>query len=353
MGRDKSEINFHVNLVRTVAILLVILLHSANEPHPIVTDINQEEVFRWWAVTTYDSISQPCVPLFVMLSGALLLQPSKIETMGVFFKKRLNRIALPFLFWGIAYFLWRYYVQDEALPLASIVQGIETGPYYHFWFLYMITGLYLITPMLRVLVANSNQNLLRYSAVLWFVGTAVIPLLGLFDNNILANKIFLPVGWAGYFIMGPYLLKLRIKPLFLYTSLFTGILCTIIGTYIIALSLGGDYTYFFSNPLSANVIVSSVSMFLLLRRVSPSKIQNSHPRLNWVINKIGHNTLPIYLLHLIVLETLQNGYLGFRISVNTLNPLYEAPLATALTLLICLGIILALKKIPFLQKVIG
>ena len=143
---DKNELNFHADLIRVVGMFLVILLHSAVEPHPIVTQPDQAEVIRWWTVTIYDVISQPGVPLFVLVSGALLLQPSKIEPVKVFLKKRLNRIVLPLLFWSIIYFMYRYFVLNEALTLTSIVHGFETGAYYHFWFMYMIFGIYLITP---------------------------------------------------------------------------------------------------------------------------------------------------------------------------------------------------------------
>jgi len=58
-------------------------------------------------VNIYNSLSKPSVPLFVMLTGALLLMPEKVgEPLSVFFKKRLNRIGLPFLFWGVVYFAW-------------------------------------------------------------------------------------------------------------------------------------------------------------------------------------------------------------------------------------------------------
>jgi len=68
---------------------------------------------------------------------------------------------------------------------------------------------------------------------------------------------------------------------------------------------------------------------------------------------ISKNTLPIYLFHLIVLESLQNGYLGFKLSVTTLNPLVEIPLATAVTLAICLAVIVPLKKVPYLGRLLG
>jgi surface polysaccharide O-acyltransferase-like enzyme len=56
------------------------------------------DVFNWFTVNVYDVLGMVGVPLFVMLSGALLLNPNKAEEpLSVFYRKRLNRIALPFI----------------------------------------------------------------------------------------------------------------------------------------------------------------------------------------------------------------------------------------------------------------
>jgi surface polysaccharide O-acyltransferase-like enzyme len=72
-----------------------------------------------------------------------------------------------------------------------------------------------------------------------------------------------------------------------------------------------------------------------------------------MLKLISENTLPIYLFHLIVLETFQKGYLGLKISVTNLNPIIEIPLVTTVTLFICLAIIVPLKKLPYVKRIIG
>lgn len=118
------------------------------------------------------------VPLFVMLSGALLLQPAKVEEpIKVFLKKRLSRIGLAFFFWSAIYFVWGYYVNNTQLTLNSVTQMLlSDGAYYQFWFIYLIVGLYLITPILRVIVAYANQKIIRYFIILWFITVAIIPI---------------------------------------------------------------------------------------------------------------------------------------------------------------------------------
>jgi hypothetical protein len=54
-----------------------------------------------------------------------------------------------------------------------------------------------------------------------------------------------------------------------------------------------------------------------------------------------------------VLESIQKGYFGLQISVNTMNPIVEIPLITVFTLFICLGIIFVLKRVPVVKKLIG
>ena len=354
MDPKGGDISLPVDLIRTVAIVLVILLHAANEPHQFVDIMAPDAIVSWWASNVYNSIARPCVPLFVMLAGALLLQPSKVnEPLSVFFKKRLSRIGLPFIFWGVAYFAWRFYVNGEALSVGSILQGVLTGPYTHFWFLYLIVGLYLITPVLRVVVAHSSRSILKYFLLVWFVGTAIVPLLILFGPYVLNADVFPITGWLGYFILGVYLLKVRLRSSILYLVLVLSFVCTIFATYFVIGTIGERFSQFFYDSFSANVIAASVALFLLLSAVQPDKVENRFPRANRLLHQISQNTLPIYLFHVMVMEAFQKGYFGFKISLTTINPVLEIPLITAVTLFICLGVIIPLKKIPYVKKVIG
>jgi len=333
--------------------VLVIVVHAAIEPHPVVQVMDQAEVFRWFTVNTYDSLARSSVPLFVMLSGALLLQPSKVEPVRVFLRKRLVRLGLPFIFWGAAYFAWRFLVNHEALSASSIVQGVLTGPYYHFWFLYMLFGLYLITPVLRVVTAYAERKIIKYFLILWVFGTAIMPLLVLLSGFSVELKLFAVTGWIGYFLLGFYLVEPRVRSSRLYILFLSGFLLTIVGTYAVTALVGGHSGLFFLDYLSASVILASSSLFMLLSRIPPNAVETRFSRANGLIRLIGQNTLALYLLHVMVLESLQKGYFGFQISVNTMNPIVEIPLITIVTLFVSLGIVFLLKRIPFVKKVIG
>lgn len=366
-----------VDLIRTVAIVGVILLHSAND----LTNqqMNWFEIIRWNTVTVYQSIGRLGVPLFLLLTGALLLQPSKLtEPIGVFFKKRVARIALPFVFWGAIYFAWDFLVVHKigTLPItqSNIIQGILTGPYYQFWYLYLLLGLYLVTPILRAVMLHASRNLIKYILVLWFMGAAIVPTVALVTPLHLDTNVLTITGYVGYFILGAFLLTVQIRAskLALYTAV--GIALTAVGTYVIAATVGGTEMYFFQGYLSPTLIFAAGSLFLLLiafragpsvQAIAPPSLGNDlnlqnicgdqpcESKKSKLLRLISVNTLPLYLFHVMVLETIQKGYLGFALNGNTLNSVISVPLNTVITLFVSLGIIVGLKKVPYLKKLIG
>lgn len=343
-----------VDLVRTVAIVLVILLHASTESYANVDLMSPQNVQIWAASNFYDSIARVCIPLFVMLAGALLLQPSKAdEPLRQFYKKRWDRLGLPFIFWALIYFAWATLVHGKPLTLQSVTQGVLTGPYYQFWFLYLLFGLYLITPLLRVAIKYVSRHILKYTLAVWFVGTAVMPLLTLFGSYYLNANFFIFTDWIGYYVLGVYLTTANVKRALLYVGLVGGLLWTIAGSYLIVATLGEKFSQFFYDGFSINMIVASASLFMLMLTVSPQTLQAKYPRGNRILRTISANTLPIFLLHVIILESLQYGYFGFTLGITSMNPFIAIPLSTGLTLLICLAVIVPLKQIPYVKKLIG
>jgi len=81
---------------RIVAIYAVVFLHVS----AAVVLGNEVGTEYWWIGNIYDSAMRWCVPTFVMISGALLLDPDKQEDLKTFYAKRLSRILIPILFWS-------------------------------------------------------------------------------------------------------------------------------------------------------------------------------------------------------------------------------------------------------------
>jgi surface polysaccharide O-acyltransferase-like enzyme len=131
---------------RILAIFAVIFLHVAAG----VVSTEPIGSHNWWIANFFDSLSRWCVPVFVMISGALLLNPKKQENLSEFYAKRISRILIPLISWTIIYCIWVYLggvVKNDPVSMTFLLQSVLQGnPYYHMWFLYMIIFMYLFTP---------------------------------------------------------------------------------------------------------------------------------------------------------------------------------------------------------------
>jgi len=235
-----------------------------------------------------------------------------------------------------------------------IFGGLLSGAYTHLWFLYLLIGLYSVTPALRILVKYLNQPKFTYFIAVWFVGTVIVPFMAFFLPNVGYNPVmFVFTGWTGCYVLGMYLLKNNNTKRTLWVCLFAGLTVAIIGDAIAPYYVVGEATGFFHEYLSFNIILASAALFLLLAAVPACRIQNSHSILSRLVCWLGKNTLGIYIVHVMVLETLQNGYLGVQLNMATLSPTVEVPLLTAAVLALTSIIVYGVNKVPYVNRIFG
>jgi DNA polymerase III sliding clamp (beta) subunit (PCNA family) len=92
---------------------------------------------------------------------------------------------------------------------------------------------------------------------------------------------------------------------------------------------------------------------LIMAATDSYRLAEKKIKLSALVNTISDYTLPIFLLHPIIMEFLQNGYFGFAINGNVINQVIEVPMLTFATLAICLAIIIPVSKIPIVKKLVG
>lgn len=352
---DSSERSFVPdNLIRSLAITLVILLHAANT---ILKAPSVPEAY-WWIAVVYKSLALPCVPLFVMLSGALLLKRSKLrEPIRVFLNKRFKRLGLAVIFWSAVYLTWSFYITQSPINLVNIGEGILFslfgGAYYHFWFIYLIVGIYLFTPILRVIIAG-HRKVIRYLCLLWFIGVAIMPLIEIATGHTLNPITFILSGWTGYFVLGSYLKRVKVRSILLYAFLVMSFGGTLFGTWLMNYPLNYlQLNNYFFDYLTVNIILGSCALFKILIKFHRDWPGKKHKTLGWIVRTLSKNTLPIFLFHIIIMESFDRGFFGFTLNYETLNPIIGIPIITVLTLFITLSLVLLMKKVPILKKIIG
>lgn len=92
--------------------------------------------------------------------------------------KRASKVIIPFVGWSILFYLFGVY---KGYFPASIKEAIKlfinNGIIYHFWFFYMIIGLYLITPLLKILINHAQKTHIQYFLLFWLYASFVTVLL--------------------------------------------------------------------------------------------------------------------------------------------------------------------------------
>jgi surface polysaccharide O-acyltransferase-like enzyme len=334
--------------------VLIILVHTSGFPYPLpFSYIRTIDVVNWFSADIYNSFGVIGVPLFVMLSGALLLNPVKAnEPLRVFYKKRFNRIGIPLIFWTIFYFIWAFTVRAKPVTLFNIGQGILDGSDPILWYLYLIVGLYAVTPVLRVLVKHVHRNLFTYLLILWFAGTVITPFIHTFTTFAFNPVMFVFFDWVGYFLLGIYLLKANVRKSIAYLAAGLGLFAAVFGAFLMEATVGELYAGYLHNYMSFNIIIGSAAIFFLLLSIPPNRIE-SHIKTNRVIHWISGNTLPIYLIHIVVLEMLTAGYFGAVLYMITGNLVVDVPILALIVFGVSAALVYVLKKIPYVEKLIG
>jgi len=246
-----------------------------------------------------DSLSRVSVPLFVMLSGSFLLDPKKPFNLW----KRLKLVIIPLIVVSFSYILL-YVAQNNTLQAWETIRDLWYKPVsYHLWFSYMLIGLYLLTPIFRVVV--NDTKITRYFLILWLIYSVLVQ----FGSRIFGYwlgdwSLNIHGGYVGYFVLG-YVLKNTIfnrSSRFFFWAWVLGFILTLFcmwgSTYLL-----GEYNEIFYAFLAPNVVLMSSAMFLFFK----TKLQNIPS--NTTIFTLGTLTYGVYLYHILFIS-LFDGYIA-------------------------------------------
>jgi len=347
----------YANYIRALAACAVVQMHSvggylfAFDPakNPDIQFITADIIYghlRW------------ATPFFILISGALLLNPSKHEPISVFLKKRLRRVLIPFAFWGTIYLLYFYrgnmyfgtWPEWEDVFATIFYNDI----YFHLWFIPMITGLYLLTPVFRIFIQNAQRSDIEYFLVLCFIITAL--------QHYLPGIIFIKyIGWMGYigfYVLGYYLSTFPIKPSWKQVLYPLALAMPLTGAYLtwwLTVRAGAydERVYVYASP---NVVIIITALFLFLKDFDWAAFSTRYPRIHRVFNRLAELSYGIYFIHVLVLDVLKNGYIfGIHVTPHYffnqyLHPAIGAPLVALVGIFLSFLLINLLSRVVFMKK---
>ncbi|MBE5853172.1 MAG: acyltransferase [Lachnospiraceae bacterium] len=233
---DAENRKMYLDYARVMAVMLVIMTHACSAQQ------NDTAATPWklTLLTVCAGISLVCNPLYVMISGALLLSSKKEEKIGRFYYKRFIKIVIPLIIYYLIYLCLAEEVsllppKNIGAALKQILAGAsDVVP--HFWMIYVLISLYISAPFVKVMVQNLSNHQINALFVVILVEEAVMVLLPLLGYPIgVGLNLAL---WEGVFILGYIITQKRQKWMENLLLVLGGI-----SAVIIPIVLLQDFTY--------------------------------------------------------------------------------------------------------------
>ena len=246
----------------------------------------------------FNGICRVSVPIFFMISGALILEQT------VNYKKSLKRtgdILIKTVVWSVIFIIWDFFYLAESYNF-QLMFAVPVRV--HFWFLYVMVGIYLTVPLWQKLVSGASKELVRYFSIVFI---SVLGLIFVLTALKMPSTYHIPLfgasAYAGYFIMGyiirHYIDEIKIKKWICALIIAGCALATDVFTLGATLE-EGSHIETFSDFKSVFIAVAAMTVFYLFMKMKEPKHRK------W-ITAISNHSFNIYMMHVFFLDIIQQN----------------------------------------------
>ena len=313
----------YLDFLKVIAIFLMVANHCVDNVTPA------ERALPWYNLwgSAYNSFTRPAIPLFMMVTGILLL-PTQMD-MSSFYKKRVSRVLVPFLVWSVLYNLFPWFTgllncdpetihiffkwADTSQAFGDALRNILMIPFnfsafaVQMWYVYLLIGIYLYIPVFSAWVEKSDKRSQRIFLALWAISLFVPYLRNYLTQNLFGEcswnefgLFYYFAGFSGYMLLGYHLVKypLQMSKVSKYAlaaiAFAIGYAVTLIG-FKNATAVEGQseaMVELFFTYCSPNVALMTFAVFLIAK-----DLRFENKRVNRFISQFSICTFGIWMCH--------------------------------------------------------
>ena len=331
-----------IDLIKVFATFLIVVQHSISYSFTTLAVESPD----WKLINFLFMISRTGVPIFVMCSGAGML--SRERSIREIWRESIAGLLKVYIGWMAVFGIKdvvQIWINGENATLRVMVNAflkcILFGKY-HTWFIFMLLGLYAVTPFLYLIV--QKKELLRYFLLLSILFTLLVPILSGIDglsriNNVIESvHMQFVVGYPLYFLTGYYICRCmdqkweKLAEIFFLAAAFAAFAVSTAVSERTGTASQDVYT-----PLSVCGYLMSGALMAVFKKYGREERQSAVVNKAAALSKYG---IAVYLLHVLFVElwTKQGGLI---------NLLYAA-----LIWLLSLGIGMAVYRISVIKRVL-
>ncbi|MDO4749435.1 MAG: acyltransferase family protein [Eubacteriales bacterium] len=339
-----------LDILKCICCVGVIIIHTAS----LGFSTYIVRCFNWMSSAAWSCMFRFCVPVFLMCTGAVLLDPQKEMSIRRIMTRYFLRMLLILMFWSLMYDLYfvaaklvLYREYEAGAFLQAFVNTLTFRHYFHLYYLQMLLIFYLFLPALRVFTAHADRNVFRYILIIWFILGIVFPYVWKFEP--MASNDGVPAQYPlsntyaaiGYAMLGWYVRSSRpgreqagryIGLLILGYALVFG------GTVAVSLYLDTPYGDLMEG-MTPGVALMALGLFGTVSSLTAGK--GPMPR----AERFARASFCIYLIH----HFFVLAFRGLNINVYLFYCLFSIPVLSAAVLLLSVLGYLVLSRTPFVK----
>lgn len=347
---NKKELPW-IHIARVLACAMVVFLHALPP-----ADFYRLEGADWAYRHLIVVATKPCVPLFLMISGYLILPYKPDDGFMAFYRKRIPRVLFPLLVWSAVYAVLPYMLEQQGgkdtieelllspVKVPQMIGGIM-------WYLFILIGIYLTIPFLSERV-YADKRLCRLYLIIWLATSALFILKARIPDGLLGHHRYehgfdLTLyfsGYLGFLLLGYYIKKWAASDLLLRRVTFGGNkwLMWLMVALLVAVCCKVDALR--KSFLASGSVALSFYVFMLLKDVRADRF----PRFYAVLKSLSTWSFGIYLCHMVIHRSLT-----IRIYEVAGTAFCWQMVCQVTTFVLAAGLAGLLSRLPFKRYIVG
>lgn len=334
----------YLDILKVLACTMVVLLHCNTSAW---SSTNPDSI-RFLTQNLFSTITRPCVNLFVMVTGALILSSGKKLSVLECVKRSVNFLTLVVL-WSAFYMLMNNYraiLSGEFNFFDGIKQAL-LNPESHLWYLIMLAGLYLLMPFIQVIIKDAGNTLYLIALFVFFdvFKQLFVNALNIDAFNFYYENINISLSYVGYLVLGYYLSTNNFSKKQTGTIYLLGVL-SVIGIYAVTQITSvknGVITTTLYSYFSLPTFLYSAALFVFVKNIGIHLPDNNHK----ILTALSNYSFGIYLVHIASLRVITK----FCFAITDFPAILSIPAMFISVSSTSLLIVYVINKIPILNLI--
>lgn len=342
VDKKKAPKKDYITLLTVISAFAVLMLHSNR-------CFNTFSLDRYWFTSNIVcAIFYPAVPIFFMITGANLLDYQDKYSTKEYFKRRAQKVLIPYFIWTLIMLFYRIITKDLSLSDVSfkyIYNGLQSGTIMsYYWFFAPLISVYLSIPLFAAVEKEKRKKVFSYLVILGLTLNSLLPFISGIFNLGLSNSITVLVSFNYLlYVMLGYLIDKndlsKKQRIIIYLLGIAGLLTHIIGTYYSSIK-AGYIIETYKGYVNVPCILYASCIFLFVKELC-KKI-----KIGIIIKCLSKYTFEFYLMHYIVINLIQ---IIFNPNIKSIYYRLGMPFVIIPIVMFATFI---LRKIPFIKKIV-